>query len=88
MMQDVISAIDMLLIKLERQGPGSDSVEWFLINQLKDYKRLIQHAKSKQEIADATIGLSRFCTESMNWDTELYRECTEITRLGRRLAKA
>jgi hypothetical protein len=86
-MQELIEAIDSLLSRLSEQSREKESLEWYLHNNLVDYKSALQCAETRQEIENATRALIRFCTESMDWDNELFRACTAITNQGIRIAK-
>ncbi len=76
------------LDELSSQPMTEGSLEWYLSNNLRDYVESVERSDSAKAIKNATRILSRFCTESMNWDTILYRRCTEITEAGFKLAKS
>lgn len=86
-MNDVIEYIDAILLKISPKSDAVESMEWYLKNNLQDYKKILQGSASLQEIENATRALTRFCTESMDWDNPLYKECCEITSRGMRLAR-
>jgi hypothetical protein len=85
--QSVIESIDALMAKLQSEKLQKDSLEWYLVNNLRTYKDALLVATEGREVERATHALSRFCTESMDWNTELFRECTAITTKGMRLAR-
>ncbi|MBI2779500.1 MAG: hypothetical protein HYX62_06945 [Gammaproteobacteria bacterium] len=85
--QSVIESIDALIAKLELEKPQKDSLEWYLMNNLRAYRDALLAATEGREVERATHALSRFCTESMDWDTEVFRQCTAITTKGMRLAR-
>jgi hypothetical protein len=87
-MQELIAAIDTLLELLSQKPRERESLEWYLANNLDDYKRAVQDASDKGGIEDATRALNRFCTESMDWDNDLFRRCSEIVNLGFKLSKS
>lgn len=76
-----------LLSEVEHRLPKNDSLEWYLANQIRRYIVALESSTSKQEIENATAMFSRFCTESMDWDTSLYKKCAAITASGTKLAK-
>lgn len=86
-MDELIQTIDMLLGKIAQKAASKESLEWYLQNNLKDYKAALQAKPSALEIRNATRSLVRFCTESMDWDDSLYQECCAITEKGMHLAK-
>lgn len=83
----LLELIDLLRDDLKKKAPVKDSVEWYLLNNLLDYGKALASYKTHEEIGDATRSLSRFCIDSLDWDSEVFRACTEITVRGRRLAK-
>jgi hypothetical protein len=86
-MHELLAEVDNLLSALARGTLTQGSLEWYLQNNLKAYREALQGASTKREIENATRALNRFCTESMDWDQKLFRECTAITERGFRLAK-
>ena len=86
-MSDPIQLIDALLKRIGDKSDVKESLEWYLRNNLSDYKRVLQSGESAQEVENATRALVRFCTESMDWNTPLYRECCAITDAGTKQAK-
>lgn len=81
-MPDPMQLIDALLERVGEKADVKESVEWYLRNNLNDYKRALQSNASFQEIENATRALTRFGTESMDWNTSLYRDCCAITDEG------
>lgn len=86
-MKELLELIHRLRDDLEREAPVKDSVEWYLQNNLLDYEKALVSSKSKKEIKDSTRSLSRFCVDSLDWNSDIFRACTEITARGMRLAK-
>ena len=87
-MTDIVQKIEVLIDQLEAAAPARESLEWYLLNNLRDYRRTLQSGSSPLEIGNATRALVRFCTESMDWSSPLYKSCMEITALGGKLAKS
>jgi hypothetical protein len=83
----LIDKTQIFLNTIEKKAPKRESLEWYLINNLKDFLISIKQAQSKQALNTATRILSRFCLESMDWDTELFKTCSEITELGLKISK-
>lgn len=76
-----------LLAEVEAISPQPESLEWYLANQVRKYVSALDAAGSAQDVENCTAVFSRFCTESMDWDTALYKRCAEATALGFKLAK-
>lgn len=83
----LIAQTNYFLIEMESLNVDHKSVEWYLSNNLKKFLHSVQTANTPFEIKNATKILSRFCTESMNWDTKLYAKCIVLTRIGFQLGK-
>jgi len=81
-----INQIKLFLKDIESNLPKKKSFEWYLLNNLKSYIQLINDSQSSQDIKKATKIFSRFCVESMDWDTELYKKCSSLTCAGLKLA--
>ncbi|MGY1490794.1 hypothetical protein ACW4YW_15415 [Methylobacillus pratensis] len=86
-MEKLIQSVDILLKKITSKKVEKESLEWYLINNLNDYRTLLINNPSLIELENATRALIRFCTESIDWDSTLYKDCSEITTLGMRSAK-
>jgi hypothetical protein len=86
-MTEIIQKIDDLLTQIRGGASIRESLEWYLKNNLINYRRAIEEDRSARDIDNATRVFARFCTESMDWDTPLYRSCMEIAEIGGKLAK-
>ena len=85
--EQLIKKTEFFLEEIESFKPKNETLEWYLSNNLKKYLESIRFANGSTEIRNATRILSRFCTESMNWDTDLYKKCTAITSVGFKIGK-
>lgn len=85
--QKLISEVRLFLNELEKGKPVKESLEWYLINNLKKYLEALNVAVNVKQVKDATERLDMFCIESMNWDTQLFKRCTEITKAGLKIGK-
>ena len=83
----LISEIQNFLDEIEKNKPSNESLEWYLINNLKEYFSAVDNATTAKQIKQATEKLDMFCVDSMNWDAPLFKRCNKITELGFRLAK-
>jgi len=83
----LIREIGLLLNDIEVKQPEKESLEWYLRNNLNDYLKVIDKVDNSNDLKIATKILSRFCLESMDWDTPLFKQCTKITELGLKLSK-
>jgi hypothetical protein len=87
-MRELLESIDAVVNRLAQGTPARESLEWYLGNNLRSYREALQKAKTRRDVENATRALSRFCTESMEWSSELFRECTRIQEAGFALAKS
>ena len=85
-MSDPIQLISTLLNKVAGQADVEESAEWYLRSHLIDYKRVLLRKTSSQEVEFATGALMRFCAQSLDASTPLYRDCVEIAEEGAKLA--
>lgn len=84
---DLLEMAKSLRQELAAAKPKRESLEWHLINNLDTFGNSLESATSAQDIKNACAILGRFCFESMNWDTPLYRRCSDISEQGLKLAK-
>jgi hypothetical protein len=85
-MSDPIRLISALLDKVAGRADVEESAEWYLRSNLIDYKRALLRKLSSQEIEFATGALMRFCAQSLDANTPLYRDCVEIAEEGAKVA--
>lgn len=84
---ELIKEAQLFLIDSKKNEPRKESLEWYLINNLIKYLEALNTSKTAGEIKVATEKLDMFCVESMDWDTSLFKRCTQITELGLKIAK-
>ncbi len=82
-----MSKIKQYINDLKNTFPQTESLEWYLINNLNTYLKNIINANTSGSVEKATILLDRFCLESMDWDKPIFKRCTELTELGYKLSK-
>lgn len=71
----LLTSVDALLSRLN----GSESeLEGTLRGLLREYRVSVVAATSPQDIRNSTAALTRFCTEHMDWDSELYRSVQSL----------
>lgn len=87
-MNELVNLTNALLKQIEIPSSARESLEWYLKNNLSEFQAVVKSAQNAGEVENATLALSRFCTESMDWDTALFKACMEITEKGRKLAKS
>lgn len=83
----LVDAIKKLLEDLDIKQQERESLEWYLKNNLNDYLSSVERASTPNDLKKATRVLSRFCLDSMDWDTPLFKRCSQITELGLKIAK-
>lgn len=83
----LIAEVELLLKDINFQQPEKESLEWYLRNNLIDYLEDLKKIESPGDLKICTRILSRFCVESMDWDTPLFKRCTKITEIGLKIAK-
>jgi hypothetical protein len=87
-MLQIVQKINSLIEQIEGNAPAHESLEWYLLNNLEEYRSALEVSRSKLETDNATRMFCRFCTESMDWETPLYKSCMEIASMGWKLANS
>jgi hypothetical protein len=85
-MNTLMGKIEALRVKIADAAAVQGSLEWYLNNNLADYAVVVGKSDGAQDLEQASRALMRFCTESLDWDTPLYRECVALAEEGRRVA--
>jgi len=86
--KELIDQVQLFLYELEKKEVLKESLEWYLINNLKKYVEKLNIAETSSQIKLATEKFDTFCIESMDWDTPLFKRCSKITELGLKLARS
>lgn len=83
----LIVSIESKIAELENSNTPKDSIEFYLLNNLMKYRQSLVTAESKQDVENAASIFGRFCTESMNWDTDEYQKNIRLSESGYRIAR-
>lgn len=86
-MIELVQAINNILMREELVGASQGSLQWYLKNNLNDYKAVLEANSSARDIQNASKAFLHFCTESMDWDNPLYKECCKLAEAGMKLSK-
>jgi hypothetical protein len=78
-MQGLVDAIDELLTQIEPAAHG-ENIEAYLRNHLTSFRVGAVAATEPRDVENSAKALGRFCTEHMNWDSDLYRRCMALVR--------
>ncbi len=84
---ELTEKLNELQKQLIEQDIEEGSLEMYLLNHVNKFLNSLMEAASAQDVDNAASIFSRFCTESMDWDMPLYKQCTAITDRGFKLAK-
>lgn len=82
--KDLLASVDALLSRLD--GATADA-ERTLRALLLEYRVSVAAASSPVDIRNSTAALARFCTEHMDWDSELYRSVQSLAAMARGMAE-
>ncbi len=77
-LQKVVTQSESLVSKLQELKPAKESVEWYAINNLKDFKNELVRAETLEDVKTACKRLSRFAVESLEWGSELMKNVEAI----------
>jgi hypothetical protein len=78
-MEKLLQMINQLIQQIEVQSMKVESVQWYLLNNLKRFKDVAENNPSRHDIENEGRALSRFCVDSMDWGDDLFRAATAIT---------
>lgn len=84
-MMTLTQEIEALTAQIAGPAAVQGSLEWYLQNNLNEFASSVSNGG--RDLENASRALMRFCTESMDWDTPLYRAAVSIAESGSRLAK-
>jgi hypothetical protein len=84
--QRILDLVDVVLSELSRQPPSRGTVEWYLEHHLLAFRRYLLRASSAGDVWIATTALDRFCRDSLDTGSDLYRKCAEIVELASKLS--
>lgn len=87
-MEKLIQMLNELIQGIEADTPKSESVQWYLLNNLQSFKQTVENSPSRHEIENEARILSRFCIDSMDWDDPLFKAATAITEQAKRAIPA
>lgn len=87
-MENLLQMLDALIESIEGRVPANESVEWYLLNNLRRFEEVAGGSPSRHEFENATRVLSRFCIDSMDWDDPLFKAATAITEQAKRAIPA
>lgn len=83
----LINELEKFIIVYDLKKSVPDTHEWYLFNNTKRYIDALKIADSPSDIKNATTAYGMYCTESMDWDTELYNKCVALIETGYKLAQ-
>lgn len=75
---ELLNELNALAKIIDGKKPERETIEWYLLNNINTYISSIECAQSNNDVENASEVFSRFCTDSMDWDTDLYKMCSEI----------
>lgn len=81
-MEEIILIINSLLDRIGASANIQNSNEWYLAENLKNYKNKIESSKNSHEIYKANFILRRFLIDSMDWGSPEAKICSELLALG------
>ena len=88
MTEDLVQSVNHLLEDIREAASVKESLEWYLSNNLLKFRDAFSKPATAEERKLAVHMLDRFCVDSMDWDSKLFKMCTMITEVGRALAKS
>lgn len=83
-MEKLLKMLNSLIENIEAREPRAETREWYLLNNLRQFKEVSESLPSQREFENAERILSRFNIDSMDWDDPLFKETTAITEEARK----
>ncbi|MEH3101097.1 hypothetical protein [Sphingomonas adhaesiva] len=76
--------LDDLIVDLKARAPTREGVEWYLLNNLLELRKVVANDPSMLDLENATRVLNRFAVDSMDWGDPLFKAVTAITKQAER----
>lgn len=74
-MQELVTAADDLLSTIPSDGANA-----YLRHAVMEFRQAVDAAREPSDATNAGRALSRFCTDTLDWDTDLYRRCMLLVK--------
>lgn len=71
--------VDNLRTSLEASHPRPDSTEAYPLTHVRLLSDNARRSYSFDEVRNSARALSKFCVDSMNWDSPLFKRCEALT---------
>lgn len=85
---EILACYEALLKDFKKMNAKSGSVEWYLMGHLRRTLDVLPDSFTKTGIENALTPLEHFCTDSMDWDSDLFRRISDLNRAARELVMA
>jgi hypothetical protein len=79
--ETVIQKVQEVIQTLEGTNPKRESMEWYSINNLEQFKDSLERAGTISDIEKADLALSRFTVDSIEWNSRLMSLMQEIEKI-------
>jgi hypothetical protein len=83
----LINELEKLIAEHDLQKSTPNTHKWHLLNNTKKYIDALKAADTPIDVKNAVTDYGMFCTESMDWDTELYKKSSALTEMGYKVAR-
>jgi hypothetical protein len=84
-MEKLLQMLNSLIERIEARRPHVETVEWYLLHNVRRFKDIAESFPSQHEFDNAAQVLSRFNVDNMDWDDPLFKDTTAITEQARRM---
>ena len=83
----LINELEKFIAEYDLQKSIPDTHEWYLFNNTKKYMNTLKAANTSSDVKYAATQYGIFCTESMDWNTDIYKKCAALSEMGYKLAR-
>lgn len=77
--KEIIEIVNIVLENFCKGNIQKETLEWYLKNQLNTYLLAINIADTWVELDKANKILRGFLIDSMDWNTDIFKRCSEVT---------
>lgn len=72
---------------IEASLPVEQSIEWYAVNNLRQFASALNQSEAPQDILNSCDKLSRFAVDSLEWGSTLMKVVEKLADEGRRVAR-
>ena len=83
-MEKLRDMINSLISELDARSPHAESVDWYLLNNMRRFRDLVATSPSGHDLKNGVRVLNRFCIDSMEWNDPMFKAVTALAEQAER----